>query len=33
VFAASGLAEEEPKHGGTLTYMIPRRAEEHCEHC
>jgi peptide/nickel transport system substrate-binding protein len=25
-FAALGLAEEEPKHGGTLTYMIPADA-------
>src|SRR6476469_8874052 len=23
---ASGMAEEEPKHGGTLTYMIPADA-------
>src|SRR5438874_6104119 len=25
-FAASGLADDEPKHGGTLTYMIPADA-------
>jgi hypothetical protein len=25
-FAASGLADEEPKHGGTLTYVIPADA-------
>ena len=26
MFAASGFADEEPKHGGTLTYMIPADA-------